>query len=215
MHCHDLQQSSLFPLLSTPLPCATTCTLKSSGFPCGRTRMGEADFQNILLLSQGIALLFHPLTPLLQYTQLKLHSVTCQTLHKNTLLRQARKPKINLYVVIVTPDERLRVNNTWGKKISGKLVICCEIWGWFGSNASLHLGLQQTKLQEVCRKKKSSHKTKMACSRNSAPIASRLRCRRNWWGWTKNKYSRSLHLIGCQWISHSIWVHIMRERKYN
>lgn len=125
-------------------PAATTHTLKSSGFPRGLAGMGEADFCSTLLISQGCALLSCPLTPLLQYTQLKWHPVKFQMLHKNTLLRQARKPERNLPVVIVSLDERLGVNDKQGKKkqgrkkkFSGKLVICCEIGGRIGSNAKL------------------------------------------------------------------------------
>lgn len=61
---------------------------------------------------------------------------------KHTLLRQARKPESNLPVVIVSPDERLGVNDKQGKKhgrkksFSGKL-ICCEIGGRISSNAKL------------------------------------------------------------------------------
>lgn len=148
MHCRDLQYPSFFPLLSTSLPCCHNTHFEELRIPPRPCWNGGSGFSQYTAHLPGVCpSISPPNTPSAIHTTEVTPCEVSDASQKHTLLRQARKPERNLPVVIVSPDERLGVNDKQGKKkqgrkkkFSGKLVIV-KLEGESVQMQSLHLGL--------------------------------------------------------------------------
>ncbi len=130
---------------------ATTHTLKSSGFPHGCARMGEADF---LEHTAHFPVVCHPSSISPPNTHSEIHTTEmtpCEVsdgaqTHAHCCIK-LKNQKENLPVVIVSPDERLRVNDKQRKRHRGRksfqrsLLFVVKFEGESVQMQSLHLGL--------------------------------------------------------------------------